>query len=726
MNKKQQKAHVRQQGQSDCGVACLKAVLQYFGGGDTSLERLRELSGTTPQGTTMLGLVQAGQQLGIDTEGYEADMESLKTCEDITILHVLMDKTLQHYVVCYGYNNGKGAFIIGDPAKNTVEYLTVNALEDIWQSKSLLIVKPTDALKKVVDSRRAKGRWLINFIREDLDILAISAVLGVVLAILSLTTALFSQKLIDQILPAKDQFKLISGCILLFVLLLARGFLGYLRQLLMLKQRQSFNVRLIDYFYSALLNLPKSFFDSRKTGELVARMNDTQRIQNTISALVGNSVIDVLLVIVSTVSIFMYDVKLGGLALLWLPIVAWIALRFHPKIVGAQTAVMQGYARSESHYIETMQGVGEIKINNRQPFFTELTRTIYGFFQQNSVELGKIGGRYGLWMEIVATIFIAVVTLMSSLLVLNDALSIGSIIAILQIIGMLMSSVNRLAITNISIQEATIAFERMNEFTELNSEFSAEDDFSKSVISDFQELEVDNLTFRFAGRKRLLDGVSFHINKGEMIALIGESGSGKSTMLQVLQKFYEGESGKIKVNGIDFDLLSTAAWRSIIGVVPQDVRLFSGTLIDNILLGDPSVSADKLTIFFEKYGFNRFFEQFPNGYATILGENGVNISGGQTQLVGLARALWKCPQILLLDEPTAALDRDSEQFVIQLLNKIKSETATLILTHRLSIVRGAERIYILKNGQIEEEGNHLQLLKSDNLYSRSWLDWKAA
>ena len=725
MDKQLQKTHVQQQGQSDCGVACLKAALQHFGGNAT-FERLRELSGTTPQGTTLLGLLQAGQELGLDTEGYEADIENLKTCADVCILHVVMDKTLQHYVVCYGFDVGKQQFIIGDPAKPTLERLSPDALDNIWQSKALLMVKPTPKLQKVADSRREKWAWLVGFVRQDGDILLISAVLGIILAVLSLTTALFSQKLVDVILPAKDQFKLISGCILLFALLLARSFLGYLRQLLMLQQSQSFNVRLIDYFYSSLLNLPKSFFDSRKTGELVARMNDTQRIQNTISMLVSSSTIDVLFVIVSSISIFSYDPTLGFVALLWLPIVAGIAVHFHPKIVIAQTAVMQSYARSESNYIETIQGVGEIKINNRQPFFTDLTRNIYGFFQANRVELGKIAGRYGLWTEIVAMLFIAVITLLSSLLVLRGVFTTGAIIAVLQIIGMLMSSVNRLVVANIQIQEAKIAFERMNEFTQLNNEFSAENDLSKSVVSDFEALKVENLTFRFAGQKRLLDGVSFHLNKGEMIALIGESGSGKSTTLQVLQKFYAAESGKIKVNGLDFDLLSTTAWRSIIGVVPQDVRLFSGTLIDNILLGEAVENPQILIDFLEEYGFSRFFEQFPNGYATILGENGVNISGGQTQLVGLARALWKRPQVLLLDEPTAALDRDSEQFVIQLLNNIKSETAILLLTHRLSIVRGAERIYILKNGQIEEEGTHLQLLKSDNLYSRSWLDWKAA
>ena len=227
--------HIQQQGASDCGVACLKIVLQYFNS-DATFERLRELSGTTPQGTTLLGLLQAGQQLGLDTEGYEADIENLKTCTEVCILHVLVDKTLEHYVVCYGFDVEKQQFIIGDPAKPTLERLSPEALNNIWQSKALLMVKPTPQLQKTTDSRREKWAWLMGFVRQDGDILLISAVLGVILAVLSLTTALFSQKLVDVILPAKDQFKLISGCVLLFILLLARGFLSYLRQLLMLRQ----------------------------------------------------------------------------------------------------------------------------------------------------------------------------------------------------------------------------------------------------------------------------------------------------------------------------------------------------------------------------------------------------------------------------------------------------------------------------------------------------------
>ena len=723
--KKQTFKHIRQQDASDCGVACLKMVLQHFKS-DASFERLRELSGTTLTGTSMLGLVQAGQHLGLDTEGFEADMPSLKKCKEVCILHVLTENQMQHYVVYYGYDTLKKHYIVSDPAQPITQYLTEEQLDKIWQSKSLLVIKPTEKLVPLSIRTQNQRIWFWQFVKEDKDLLIVAAILGILTAILGLSTAIFSQKLIDKILPDHDVVKLYAGIGLLLVLLLLRMGLGYIRQLFLLRQSHDFNIRLIDYFYSSLLHLPKSFFDHRKTGELIARMNDTSRIQQTVSAIVGNVVIDFLLIIVALVATFSYDWRVGLAALAWLPIFGGIVWYFHNRIVVGQRAVMAAYAANESNYVDTIQGVADIKMTNRQPFFQNLTKSVYSFFQGKMVDLGKIGALFNAVNDIASSLFIVTLLLIAALLVLRGSLSIGGMMAILQMVGTLMASAGRLALTNIQLQEAKIAFERMREFTTVKPEFDLEEDRHKAVISDFEELKIDNLAFRFAGRKRLLDDVSFSLRKGEMIALLGESGCGKSTTIRILQKFYAAESGKIKVNGLDFDLISTQNWRSIIGVVPQQIKLFNGSLLDNILLGDTENDSQKITDFFNKHGFSLYFEQFPNGYATVLGENGVNISGGQMQLVGLARALWQQPKLLILDEPTAALDRDTEGFVIQLLDRLKSDTAILLLTHRISIARNAERIYILKNGQIEQSGNHKRLLETENLYARAWRDMAIA
>lgn len=719
--KKNDNYHIQQQGQSDCGVACLKAALRFFGG-DASLERIRELSGTSKTGTSLLGLLQGAKTLGMEAEGFEADLQSLKDCKDLTILHVIIDQRLQHYILCYGYDAATDTFHIGNPSEPKTEKITTEELMEIWQSKALLLLKPTEAIVKVQENKKEKWTWLVSFIREDLDLLGIALALGIAIAVLGLSTAIFSQKLIDDILPAQELGKLLTGCVLLFFLLLVKSLFSYLRSLFLIRQSKDFNIRIIDFFYNALLNLPKSFFDNRKTGELIARMNDTNRIQRTITSIISSAMIDFLLMLVASVAIFVYHWQLGLLSLLWMPVFAWIVYKYHPEIVKKQRVVMQTYAHNEANYIDTIQGVGEIKVNNKQGLFSKITKTVYGVFQQSIFDLGKVGITYSLITELVSVFFIVGVILMSSVQVLNNVLTIGSVIAILQMISLLMTSANKLALTNIQLQEAKVAFDRMYEFTHIDNEFAPEADRSKSVINNFEELRVEHLTFRFPGRKRLLEDVSFKVRKGEQIAVLGESGCGKSTLLQILQKFYLGESGKIKVNGIDFDLVSTTNWRSHIGVVSQQVKLFSGTLIDNILLGDQVDDPQKLVAFFQYYGFDQYFQQFPNGYATLLGEHGVNISGGQTQLVGLARTLWKQPKLLLLDEPTSALDRDTEQFVMKLLQQLKDQMGIIVLTHRIAIAKNADRIYILKNGRIEHEGQHADLLHSDNLYSRAWND----
>ncbi len=205
-----------------------------------------------------------------------------------------------------------------------------------------------------------------------------------------------------------------------------------------------------------------------------------------------------------------------------------------------------------------------------------------------------------------------------------------------------------------------------------------------------------------------------------MIALLGESGCGKSTMLQILQKFYSPEEGNISLNGTSvWNSISHVSWRSILGVVPQDIKIFSGTLLDNICMGDVAKEAEQIMEFCKNYGFAPYFEQFPQTYLTLLGEEGLNLSGGQKQLVALARALYQKPQLLLLDEPTAAMDRNMEQFVLNLLQKLRGEMGIILVTHRPKPAYHTDRIYIIENGEVIAHGTPDELRLTQNLFSES-------
>lgn len=714
-----QKFHIRQQGRSDCGVACLRAILRRFGS-DASLEELRDLSGTSRYGTSMLGLHQAATHLGLKTDAYESDLKSLSECTDVCLLHVVIEDRLQHYIVYHGYHDKSNKFIIGDPGKSTVECYTHEELGNIWESNTLLLFKPGPKLKKVSLKQNGQWQWLRRFIRKDWNILGVALALGIAVATLGLSTAIFSQKLIDDILPGKDHIRLFAGIGLLGFLLIIKSILGYLRQLFLAQQSKDFNTRIINFFYESLLYLPKSFFDNRKTGELVARMNDTNRIQRAVSQVVSSFMIDILIAIAATIAIFSYHWTIGLVAILWLPIFGFIVWYFHPKIVKGQKEVMKTYAFNESNYVDTIQGVSVIKITNKQGVFSKITKTIYGLFQQAIFRLAKVGLSYNLITEIIGTIFLTVLILWSSLLVLEETLSVGAIMAILQMISMIMTSGGRLALTNIQLQEAKVAFERMHEFTSVKQEFLPNQDNRRLQLKSFNKLKVSNLSFGFPGRNRLLEDISFELQKGEMITLLGESGCGKSTLLQILQKFYFPNSGNIEINNYFIQDISYQNWRSFLAVVPQQIKLFNGTVLDNILLEEGEKDTNSVIQFLNDLGFEPYFAKFPNGYSTIVGEEGVNISGGQQQLVALARALYQRPQLLLLDEPTAAMDRKMEAFVFNLLNQLKQEMGILLVTHRITTAAQSNCIYVIENKSIISYGKHDDLLKNTNLYSDTW------
>ncbi|WP_233590899.1 cysteine peptidase family C39 domain-containing protein [Flavobacterium sp. GSP27] len=267
MNQKHiEKTHTLQLDQSDCGVACLLSILKLYGGLQ-SIEKLRELSGTTKQGTTMLGLYQVANQLGFTVEGCEADIKALIDHKQPVILHVVIEEQLQHYVVCYYYDEQKG-FLIGDPGKG-IYYVSITALDKIWVSKSCLTLAPNEDFVKETAVKNAKKKWFLDLLEPDYKLLWISVMLGVFVASLGMAMSLFSQKLIDDILPSHNINKLISGIVLLAILLLARVGISVLREFFLLQQSKDFNNRINSQFFSSLLHLPKPFFDTRKIGELV-------------------------------------------------------------------------------------------------------------------------------------------------------------------------------------------------------------------------------------------------------------------------------------------------------------------------------------------------------------------------------------------------------------------------------------------------------------------------
>ncbi len=718
--KRIKEASLLQHDSTDCGAACLASVIRYFGG-EAGIEKMRRLSGTTQSGTTMLGLYQAALESGMETTGYEASIKDIIAFEGILILHVMLEKGYEHYIVCFGFSNEK--FITWDPATGLIAR-SVTEIEKIWISRKCLAVLPGKGFKYQSAEKKEKRRWILETIKPDKDLLLTNVFVGILISGLGVVMAVFTQKLLDKILPSGEVRLLLISSILVFILLSVRVFLSAIRQNMLLSQGKSYNIRIVDEFYNSLLALPKPFFDTRKTGDMVARLNDTMRIQRVISDIASTYIIDILVVLIMLVMIFRYSSVSGFISLLSMPLFFLLIYRWNKPIITSQHGLMAGYALNESNFINTLKGITEIKSMNWQKLYSARNKSIFSNFQERAFSLGKIKIKLGMLTNLAGTLYLIGLLIYTSLQVIDTKMTQGELMAILSLSSTLLPSVMKSALVSIPLSEAKVAIERMFEFTRIKPETEGSVDLEFGTA--IRKVSLQNVSFRFPGQKMFLSKINLEVQVGKLVALVGKSGSGKSTLVNILMRFYLPESGRLTVNStIEADKILLQKWHHSLGLIPQEVHIFNGTILENIIPDPNEEKFGRLLKMTSDYGLEPFVNSLPLGLATMTGEDGVKLSGGQKQVIAFMRALINEPEILLIDEGTSGMDRDTEAIIINLLTKIKGKMGILLVSHRINLIKKlCDRIYILEDRTIKVSGTHNELITGDNIYQRFWDDFK--
>lgn len=692
---------VLQHDQKDCGCACLKMALRYYGG-DENLEYLKELSGTNRRGTSFLGMIQAGAIVGLEAIAYNASIDDIKSIKVPYVLQV-EDQGMLHYIICFLYDVKKG-FLMGDPAIG-MRYYSERELLEKWKSGNLLTLEKTPALVQKKLSRYGYIPWLMSMIRQD-NAFYISAIfLGVVIALLGMTTLVFTEKLVDVVLPSRDLGLLFKTLGIWFFLLIVILVLSYLRSRILVQQAYRFNIRIFSFFFKRLLYMPKSFYDSKKQGDMIARMNDTQRIQRNIKTIIADSFIELFTLVIAAIVLFVYSQGVALLVLVSLPTLLMCTLLYNPAIKKLQHLMFSRYAIVESKYIDTIGGITPIKVYNREEELFSENSSEYNNFQKAMRSLVNKDVSQSFIIGISGTIITAAGIAYAVLQVYERFIEVGDLIAIISLVGIVVSSIEGLVQLNFEILESRVAIERMFDFIQRSDAIDKNEIIDSKVLTEeIKSIEIKGLFFSYPGQEPIITNGNVALQKGVITYLIGNSGSGKSTLAQLLLKFYKPLEGTVDINkNIPLSTISKKEWRSYVSYVPQSIKIFNDTILYNIgsKTGmDNNAIEDFCRV---ELGLEDFFLRFKDGFNTILGEEGVLPSGGEKQIIGLVRALIHKPKILLLDEATSSLDEAMQSMILDLLEKVKKDKIILFITHDKRVLRGSEGyIYELKNKAIKK------------------------
>lgn len=705
---------IKQHDITDCGAACLASIAAHYRL-LMPVARIRQLAHTDQKGTNVLGLTEAAKRLGFQAKGVKGTLESLSKIPLPAIAHVVVRGVLHHYVVIYKVT--KKHVHLMDPADGRMHRKTLETFKTEWTGVLVLLL-PDDGFQ-TADRKTSVFQRFAQLMRPHQTVL-IQALFGaVVYTMLGLATSIYVQKIIDNVLPDANQNLLNLLSITMIALLGLQLFIGATKSLFNLKTGQQMDATLILGYYKHLLKLPQSFFDTMRVGEIISRINDAVKIRAFINDTALGLLVNVLIVLFSFGLMFTYYWKLAVVMLLVIPLYAvlyWIANRLNRRY-GRQ--LMENAADLEAQLVESLNAMSTIKRFGLETFAGDKTEVRFVQLLQTIFSSGTRSIYLGSASEAVTRLFTIILLWVGGYFVLQREITPGELLSFYALIGYFTGPASSLIGANRSIQDALIAADRLFEIMDLERE--ATDNKVKLKPGMVGDVVFRNIDFRYGSRTTVFENLSLTMPKGKITAVVGESGSGKSTLLSLLQGLYPLQSGSIHIGHYDIKHLDLDSLRRVVSVVPQKVDLFAGNVVENIAVGEESPNMQRVIDLCTQLGILDFIEKLPNGFSTYLGENGAMLSGGQKQRIAIARALYRDPEILILDEATSALDSGSEQYVQRTIQHLRDAGKTIIIiAHRLSTVRSADKIVVLENGRVVEEGMHTDLLTIGQVYRQYW------
>lgn len=706
---------IKQHDITDCGAACIASVCAHYQL-KLPIARIRQKAGTDQKGTNLLGMIAAVEQLGFSAKGVKAQVEALPKVPLPAIAHVIVQQRLHHYIVLYKVE--KNGVQVMDPGTGKLEKWSLDKFKEMWTGV-LLLLAPTDKFETGTQ-QISIGKRFWHLLKPHRFVLTQVLLGAIVYTLLGLASPIYIQKITDQVLGSGNTNLLNLLSISMLFLVFSQLLLNWFKSIFVLKTGQMIDSVLILGYYKHLLNLPQRFFDTMRIGEILSRIGDAVNIRTFINDVAINLVVNVLIVVFSFCLMFTYYWKFAALAALTLPLyllIYWLSNRLNKTW---ERKLMEDAANLETQLVESLNNIRTIKQFGIEPFtnvrteqkFITLLNTIFKS-AQNQLILGNA-------TEFVNRLFTILLLWSGSYFVLNQHITPGELLSFYALIGYFQSPISSLIGMNRTIQNAWIAADRLFEVIDLETEtVSHTIELRAEQLGD---IVLENVQFSYGTRKLVFQNLNLRFEKGSSTGIVGESGCGKSTLISILQQLYPIQAGKIHFGNIDLQYISRQALRRLVAVVPQEVDIFAGSVLENIALGDPNPQFERIVLLCQQLGILNFIESLPGGFGAELGENGANLSGGQKQRLGIVRALYRNPEVLILDEATSSLDSASEAYVQNTLGYLQEQGKTIIIiAHRLSTVMDADKIVVLHEGQVVEEGNHSHLLQTRGAYFQLWI-----